>query len=427
MVVTLTILNGPQKDFTVPLASPGRYVIGGGETADFRISRDDDPYVSGQHAVIDVDPSDCTIRSLAAPNPLVVNAEHVREKRLSEGDVVQVGFTRIGVRTAIPYCYRCGNTDGELIRSAESDGRFCELREVAVHAHPGCLKPDDRIPPRQIAGFEVQRCLGQGGFGSVWLAYDRKTSRLWAIKQMNEFSDPQQAHRFQREGKFLTEFVHPRIARCVAIGEDQGSYLVCEFVPGQDLAKFVREKGPQPAWWTVDVMMQILAGLHFLHTLPQVIVHRDVKPHNILLNLVKDPGMSAPLAKLADFGISRALEGPGSTRLTQTGAVPGTLEYLAPEVLKGQAYGPPADVYSAGVTAYFVLTGTHPYDFPREAGVQAMVYHLWTNEPVPIRRRVPGIAASIALVIDQACCKDPGRRYPTARELAQALMQVRNV
>jgi hypothetical protein len=427
MVVTLAILNGPRRQFSTPLASPGRYIIGSGEVADFRISDDDDPYVSGQHALIDVTRSYCTIQSLAGLNPLIVNGEHVREKRLSEGDVVQVGFTRIGVSTSIPCCYQCGKTDEALIESAESDGRFCEFREVAIHAHSACLSPDPQFASRKIAGFDVQRSLGHGGFGSVWLVHDLKTSRLWAIKQMRGMSGEDYSHRFRREGRFLVQFVHSRIARCVEVGEDPdaGSYLVCEFIPGQDLARFVREKGPQPPWWMIDVMIQVLAGLHFLHTRPGVIVHRDVKPDNVLLKLENVSGTAAPLAKLADFGISRALAGPGSTRLTKPGAVPGTFFYLAPEIFSGESYGPAADVYSVGVTAYYVLTGKHPYDFPREAGDAALLYHLLSNDPIPIQARLPGIPASVAAVIDKACTKDPRRRYPTALGLAEALIQAR--
>jgi len=176
----------------------------------------------------------------------------------------------------------------------------------------------------------------------------------------------------------------------------------------------------------IDVMIQVLAGLHFLHTRPRVIVHRDVKPENILLKLEKLDGAAAPLAKLADFGISRALEGPGSTRLTQPGAVIGTFYYLAPEIISGEPYGPAADVYSAGLTAYYILTGKHPYDFPREADDAALVYHLWTNDPIPIRMRSPGIPEAVAGVIDKACSKDPKCRYPSALKLAEALAQVRD-
>ena len=428
MVVTLAILNGTRKDFSATLASPGRYIIGSGEIADFRISHDDDPYVSGQHALIDVTRTHCRIQSLAGLNPLIVNGEHVREKLLSQGDVVQVGFTRICVGTSIPCCYECGNPDESLIESAESDGRYCEFSEIAIHAHPACLSPDEQLASRKIAGFDIQRSLGHGGFGSVWLVHDHKTSRLWAIKQMRGMSGEEYSRRFQREGRFLVEFVHSRIARCVEIGEepDGGSYLVCEFIPGQDLGKFVRSNGPQPEWWMIDVIIQVLAGLHFLHTRPGVIVHRDVKPDNVLLKFKKVAGAAAPLAKLADFGISRALEGPGSTRLTQIGAVPGTFYYLAPEIFSGESYGPAADVYSVGVTAYYVLTGKHPYDFPREAGDAALLHHLWRNDPIPIEARLPGISASVARVIDKACSKDPTRRYPSALDLAEGLIQARN-
>jgi serine/threonine protein kinase len=170
---------------------------------------------------------------------------------------------------------------------------------------------------------------------------------------MRQLSSEDYAHRFRREGTFMLEFVHPCLVRCIDAGEDAdaGSYLVCEFVPGLDLGKFVREKGPQHPKWTINLIVQLPAALHFLHTRPGIIVHRGVKPDNILLRRPDDQGGAAPQAKLAGLVISRALEGPGSTRLTMPGAVPGTIAYLAPEIFSGISYGPQAGVYSAGVTA----------------------------------------------------------------------------
>ena len=426
MIVTLAILNGPRKGFSADLASPGRYIVGSSETADFRIATNEDPFVSGQQALIEVTRSRCTIQSLAGVNPLSVNGEHIRNKSLSDGDVVQVGFTRLGIRTSTPYCYLCGKTDDELIELAESDGRFCEFREIAVYAHAACLRPEHQFLGRKIAGFDIQRCLGRGGFGSVWLVHDRKTSRLWAIKQISGVASEDYLYRFQREGRFLIEFVHSRIARCLGIGDDPeaGSYLMCEFVPGQDLARFVRENGPQPPSWTIDIVTQILAGLHFLHTRPGVIVHRDVKPENVLLKRGNCSG-AAPVAKLADFGIARALEGRGSTRLTTPGMVPGTFLYLAPEVFSGRDQGPLSDVYSAGVTAYYTLTGKHPYDFPSGAADAALLHHLWSSNPVPVQLRLSAVPAAVAGAVNRACSKEPKDRHSTALEFAEALNETR--
>lgn len=426
MLVKLTQLTGPKKDRSMTLRSPGRYIVGSGEAADFRVSHEDDPYVSAQQAVVEVRPSSCSIRSLAGLNPLIVNDKHVREKILQDGDVVKVGLTSIGVRTVLPRCHRCGRTDDGLVKCAESDQRFEEFSDIAVHAHSGCVTVDSQFAGRTIAGFEILTSLGVGGFGSVWLSYDHKTNRLWAVKQMKKWVGDQR--RFKREGKFLTQHIHPLIVRCVDIGEDvvEGNYLVCEFVPGQDLSKLVRETGPPPVSWTIDLVLQILGGLHFLHTRSGAIIHRDIKPENVLLKGEKDQlTVVNPAAKIADLGIARALDGPGSTRYTEPGALPGTFYFLSPETLKGQPYGPSTDVYSAGVTAYYVLSGKYPYDFPKGADDYAMLYHVLTNEPKPLQERRPDISTALAAVVDQACCKNPAVRYGSALEFAHALVQSR--
>jgi serine/threonine-protein kinase len=233
------------------------------------------------------------------------------------------------------------------------------------------------------------------------------------------------ALRFKREGRFLLEFVHPRVVRCVAAAEDpvEGGYLVCEFVPGADLSKYVREKGPQPASWSAKVIIQLLAGLHFLHTRPGMIVHRDVKPANVLLRLDRLMLCEAPIAELADLGMARALEDSGSTRLTQMGMVPGTAQYIAPEVFSGQEYGPAADIYSAGIAAYYTVTRQFPFDYPPEAEENAYPFHVLAKEPLPVQMRLPAIPPLIGAAIDKACRKDPGQRHPSALEFAQALKQ----
>jgi hypothetical protein len=157
MIVTLTLLNGPRKNSSLALRSPGRYVIGSGELADFRIAREEDPYVAGEHALLDVAALCCKVVSLAGTNPLIVNGDHVRERVLANGHTIQVGLTRIGVQTLLPWCYRCGETGQDLVESADSDGRFWELNEIAVYSHPACLTPDHSFSGKSIAGMEIQR------------------------------------------------------------------------------------------------------------------------------------------------------------------------------------------------------------------------------------------------------------------------------
>ena len=376
--------------------------------------------------MVELTPARVVVRSLAPLNPLRVNGQPVRDQELAPGDIIQVGLTRLRVETKLAVCYVCRGSDPELSAAAESDGRLLEFSEIAVYAHRSCLAVDPEVAGPALEGVEIQRKIGGGGFGVVWLGYEPRTSRVWAIKEMRKdvlhagslTGQTSFAKRFQREGRFLSEFVHPRVVRCIDIREskDGGVCLLCEFVVGEDLGQFLRRhsleeflKGhsTQPADWTIDVMLQVLDALACLHTSRGVIVHRDVKPENILLKHPVDP-LAVPEVKLADLGISRALEGPGSTRLTETGMVIGTPQFIAPEVLQGLPYTPAADIYSVGATAYYVLTGRYP-----------------SNPPISLRKRSPQASNSLVEAIDTACRSDPDERFQTAESFAAALADAR--
>jgi Protein kinase domain/Inner membrane component of T3SS, cytoplasmic domain len=424
MVLTLHILNGARQGARIALRSPGRYVLGSAASADVRIAPDDDRYVSSQHAVIEVDASGSVIRSMAALNPLTVNGEGVARRTLNNGDVLQVGLTRFAVERLLPVCFRCGATDDALTKSAESDDHFAELNDVATYAHAACVRPDPQVSGRRLGRFTVLRKLGQGGFGVVWMVHDPATSRVWALKQLRTAPDDTLA-RFLREGRFLTQHTHPMIVRCVEIGEadDAGMYLLCEYVEGEDLSRYLARNGRQTETWTIDVMRPMLIALDFLHTRTGVIVHRDVKPANVLLH--RPSPQSADLkVKLADLGIARALEGPGSTRLTANGGIAGTPEFLAPEVWSAAPYTPVADIYSVGVTAYRALTGALPYDYVGEMD-QRFGLHVLTHDTVPIRRRLPSVSPRLAEAVDTACRRNPSDRYPTAEAFARALLEAK--
>jgi serine/threonine protein kinase len=288
--------------------------------------------------------------------------------------------------------------------------------------------------------------------GIVHLAYQPDTARLVAMKRMKDLKDPLRVKRFQREVRLMKELDHPHVVRCIDVGVDSAGlpYLVSEYVRGIDLGA-VAQAGPLDSLETRrDVILRIievLCGLEYLHG--RRIMHRDIKPQNILLLHPRAAGGSTYAAKIADFGIAVSYARAGGTRLTKPGMWLGTLMYMSPEQVRDPGtVREPADLYSLGVTLYYLLTGQYTFDFPSPGDVAAFQQQrpdLWKRpedalralmqlrrilhpfeiilgeEPIPIRQRVKSIPAALADVIDRAVKKDSRQRFQTAQEFRAAL------
>jgi len=212
------------------------------------------------------------------------------------------------------------------------------------------------MTPTVIAGrYELGRRLGIGGMSTVQLALDRRLERNVAVKLLAEHlaDDPAFVSRFRREALAAARLVHPNVVQVFDFGFDEAAgqhFIVMEHVPGRSCAELLRERGHLDVDEAVDIVAQACRGLDYAHR--NGVVHRDVKPGNLL---VTDEGG----VKLADFGIAKATE---QSSITQVGSVLGTASYLAPEQARGEEAGPRADLYSLGVVAYQLLCGRLPYE-----------------------------------------------------------------
>src|ERR687895_1742963 len=260
--------------------------------------------------------------------------------------------------------------------------------------------------------YRVLRRLGSGGMANVYLAEDEELGRRIAIKILNErhAADEQFIERFRREAKNAAGLSHPNIVQIYDRGEAEGTYYIAmEYLEGQTLKEMAAHREPLPVGEAIAYARQILAALRFAHR--KGIVHRDIKPHNALID---DDGR----LKVTDFGIARA--GP-SSQMTEAGSIIGTAQYLSPEQARGSAVDQRSDLYSIGVVLYELLTGTVP--FTGDTPVEIAMKHL-SDTPRPPSALRTEIPPDLDMVVLRALAKNPDDRFQTADEMDAELARV---
>jgi predicted Ser/Thr protein kinase len=261
--------------------------------------------------------------------------------------------------------------------------------------------------------YEVGRLLGAGGMAEVFEGRDRLLSRRVAIKVplAQHAHDPEFAHRFRREAQTAASLSHPGVVAVYDTGSENGThFIVMEYVEGRTLKDVIRAEAPLYPDRAAEITADVCSALAAAHA--RGLVHRDVKPANIML-------MPDGRVKLMDLGIARAA---ASETLTQTAAMLGTAQYLSPEQAQGQAVDYRSDLYSLGCCLYEMLTGTVPF---RGATPVAIAYRHVREDPAPPRLLNPDIPASLEAVCLKAMAKRPENRYQTAAELRADLERVR--
>ena len=257
--------------------------------------------------------------------------------------------------------------------------------------------------------YRLDAQIGTGGMSTVYRAFDAVLERRVAVKLMHReiAADTDQLERFRREARAVAQLSHPHIVGVIDAGEEDGRpYIVFEYVEGETLKDRIRRMGRLPVDEAIAYAIEIARALGAAHA--RHIVHRDVKPQNVLID---EEGS----AKVTDFGIARSLTEEG---LTADGRVLGTTDYVSPEQALGHDVGPQSDIYSLGVVLFEMLTGDVP--FHGENQVAVAMKHV--REELPdVQLRRPEVSSALAAVVDRATAKDLDRRYATDAQLIEDL------
>lgn len=338
--------------------------------------------------------------------------------------------------TAHRDCPRCGKPllPVDLVTECPHCGwetrqaRPVPLAETIIHGDPlrpasatpvamsGTPAVTDRDPlvGTDIDVYRVDALLGRGGMGLVYLAHHRDLHRPCALKVLQPqlaAEDEDYVGRFVNEGRATAALVHPNIITVHAVGRERGlHFLEMEFVPGRSLRQLIDDEQRLSPLRATALTARIADGLAEAHRLN--VIHRDVKPDNVLLTLQGVP-------KLADFGLAKRL------RASAEAAVPdglcGTPHFMAPELFQGAPAGPGSDVYALGVTYYLMLTGRHPFPGDSLNIVMGSVLH----EPIPnIRKLVPDVTLEMAECLNLMLDKNPANRPPDGIRTAQLLQAI---
>ncbi|MFA5806512.1 MAG: protein kinase [Melioribacteraceae bacterium] len=266
-----------------------------------------------------------------------------------------------------------------------------------------------------IDNYKIVSVLGRGGMGIVYKAYDTKLDRYIAIKMLNSSSSGDHERfieRFKREAKNQAKLSHPNIVAVYGFIEYSNLLgIVMEYVEGESLEKVIERQGRFNLYDVIYIIKQLLLGIGYAHS--KGFVHRDIKPSNIILN-------KEGITKIMDFGISKSLF---DNSMTKTGSKIGTVYYMSPEQIRSEEVTNRSDIYSIGCTAYEMIVGEPPFDFPSE--YEVMDAHLKKNAP-RVTEKMSGVPEKVDKILLRALEKNPLNRYSTCEEMFNEVQELDN-
>lgn len=413
--VTFKVIEGPHAGLGFDFEEHGTLFAGRLPKAQLRLEKD--LHFSRHHFRLEVNPPTCFLMDLHSRNGTFVNGERVNDRYLKDGDIVSGGRTKMVVTIFDPNAQQKRSADGELQRSSPKTSHKEGPSAAPQKATSPVSARNDESPAPSIAGYDLYEQIGAGDLGVVYRAKRHFTQELCALKvltpaaQAGEMAIPT----FLREASVHSQLQHPHIVRFIEMGAAGSNiYQATEFVaaiPWAQLApRYTPEKRIRIA---CGLMAQILGALEYAHA--RSLVHRDVKPGNVLVVKQGDKLQ----AKLADFGLAKQYTTAGMSQVTRDGDVLGSLPFMSPDqFLNSREARPTCDLYSAGATLYWMLTGQEP--IPLE-GHPCKFLAILESPPTPIRQHNPAIPEGLAQVVHRALEKTPEKRFASAGEMRYQL------
>ena len=432
----LQIVRGANTGQQVSLEDGQTAILGRGTDTSCRIQ---DPSISRRHCQISNTPRGLLIADLGSSNGTYVNGQRLKPgwAQLAPGDQVILGQNEVRVVSldlppapqtptgafanhgapqggGMPACAQCGRP---ITPTEMRDGR-CRQDTNGRLVCAECLTQLVDFDPNLIEGYLLEKKLGQGAFGSVYKAVHKQTNAVVAVKTIRPqlVSSERDIARFLREAETGRQLVHPHILRIHDAGECNGShYIAMEYIPGREVSKLIQEYGRLDVGYTMRIGIQISNALQ--HAFEKGIVHRDIKPDNIMV--VQEPRKGV-IAKLVDFGLAKCFTEAGTSGLTAPGEGMGTLAYMPPEQLDNALNADQrSDIYALGATLYHMLAGQRPFN---EKTTRSFIMKILHHKPDPLRKHNPQAPQELEDIVTRAMAKKPEDRYQAPKDLEHDLV-----
>jgi serine/threonine-protein kinase len=410
--VAFHVIAGPHKGQKFEFSKYGTLLAGRISYAQLRLNQD--LHFSRHHFRIEINLPNCLLIDLNSRSGTYVNQERIKDRCLKDGDIISGGRTRIVVRIIAP---KEKSSDVHEYRAAARIASPLNRQEFDPPQVSGNHSLISEVDVPVIPGYRLFEQIGTGDLGVVFRAQRQSDGEECALKVLsrNEQADEVTLDAFLRQVAVLNRVQHPHIVRSLDMGSvGNYVYFATEYVKTLDWSHLVDRLSDEKRVRAACVLMtQILAALNFAHT--RSIVHRDIKPGNILIaRRVKSLS-----AKLADFGLAKEYTMAGMSQMTRDGDVLGSLPFMSPDqFLNSREARPTCDIYSAGATLYWMLTGHEPISMDNQVSKFLAILE---TPPTPIREYNSVVPESLAMIVHRALEKSPQRRFATAAEMCYQL------